>query len=363
MVEVLGEDLDFWIVTSDRDYGDHEPYRNVAIDDWNVVGRAKVYYASPGSLSLKTLAAVVREIPHDVLYVNSFFDPVFAIRPLLARYVGLLPPRPTVIAPRGELAEGALALKRWKKEAYRVLARISGLHRHMIWQASSQYEAEEIRRSIGPQAQRVVVAPDLPPRPRSVSVGEEWSQRAPGDPLRICFLSRISRKKNLDYALRVLRRVPCPVVFDIYGPFEDPAYWAECQALAKEAGEFVTVRYQGSVEYDDVPGVFRRHDLFLFPTRNENYGHVVIESLLAGTPVLLSDGTPWRGLEALGVGWDLPLADPDAFVSAIAKAASLDAAGYARWRERVRGYALERCDPTEVVEANRRLFLDAVEAK
>ena len=51
MVLNLGDEIDFHIVTRDRDFGSNEPYRGVAIDAWNTVGKAKVFYASPASLS------------------------------------------------------------------------------------------------------------------------------------------------------------------------------------------------------------------------------------------------------------------------------------------------------------------------
>ena len=35
---------------------------------------------------------------------------------------------------------------------------------------------------------------------------------------------------------------------------------------------------------------------------------ICIESLMAGRPVLISDQTPWRGLEQEKCGWDVPLA-------------------------------------------------------
>ena len=48
---------------------------------------------------------------------------------------------------------------------------------------------------------------------------------------RVCFFSRISPKKNLDFALRVVARVRVPVDFDIYGNLEDRGYWEECLGL------------------------------------------------------------------------------------------------------------------------------------
>lgn len=64
-----------------------------------------------------------------------------------------------------------------------------------------------------------------------------------------------------------------------------------------------------------VPALMREHDLFFFPTLGENYGHVIIESLSAGTPVLISDQTPWTS-DADGA-CALPLKNQQQFVTAI----------------------------------------------
>ena len=122
----------------------------------------------------------------------------------------------------------------------------------------------------------------------------------------------------------------------------------------------IAVRYHGSVEHKRVWEVFRSHDLFLFPTRGENFGHVILESMWAGTPVLLSDTTPWRHLEGIGVGWDLSLENYEGFVAAIETAAVKDAASYVEWRRHVRTYALDRAVDVDVLSANRTLFLNLV---
>ena len=71
----------------------------------------------------------------------------------------------------------------------------------------------------------------------------------------------------------------------------------------------VTVNYAGEIHPDQVESTLRTFDLFLFPTHGENYGHVIREALSAGVPALLSDRTPWRGLEEKNAGADLPLDD------------------------------------------------------
>ena len=39
----------------------------------------------------------------------------------------------------------------------------------------------------------------------------------------------------------------------------------------------------------------------VFPTRGENFGHVIPEALSAGTPILLSDQTHWEQDASLGL--------------------------------------------------------------
>lgn len=354
MVEHLGDQIEFRIITSDRDQGDPVPYSNVPIDRWTDWEGARVFYSSRADCTRSRLAALIRETPHDVLYLNSFFDPVFTVRTLIARQLGKLPRKPVVIAPRGEFSQGAYDLKAWKKRPYVALTRAVGLYGGLTWQASSDYERDDIRRVMGQTAGDIVVAPDLPPMR---SGGEPRArQRNSETPLRLCFLSRISPKKNLDFALDVLHYVSTPVTFDIYGPREDAAYWQRCESLMRTLPKHHRVNYQGAVEHDRVGEVFGDYDLFFFPTRGENFGHVILESMLAGTPVLLADTTPWRELQTLGVGWDLPLDDRSAFVQAIETAATRDPDDYAAWRTRVHAYARQRQADPSVVDANRRLF-------
>jgi glycosyltransferase involved in cell wall biosynthesis len=84
-----------------------------------------------------------------------------------------------------------------------------------------------------------------------------------------------------------------------------------------------------------------------------------MESLLAGTPVLIADTTHWRDLEQAGVGWDLPLDNEQQFADKIHDTAQLANEGYRLWRKRVRSYAYKRMVDPEIIAANRRLFTEA----
>lgn len=350
LVDRLGDEFDFRIVTADRDLGSTAPYPDIVPQQWHSVGRAQVLYLAPAERRLAIISRILRETPHDALYLNSFFNPHFSTLPLMARRMGRSPSTARVIlAPRGEFAPGALQIKPSRKRIFLAMSRLAALHRNLIWQASTQREASDIRRAIG--SENIVCATDLPRQPAPLLARRP---RSAGEPLRIVFLSRISPMKNLLYALEVLSEVKAPVVFTIHGPREDGEYWQDCAAAISKMPPNVEIIDGGPVQPADVVPVLAQHDLFFLPTQGENYGHVIGEALEAGLRILISDRTPWRNLAADDVGDDLPLEAPSAFVRAIEQAAArsdrIEAA------ERSYAFLAKAFDVADTLEANRMLL-------
>ena len=366
MAELLGIEFDFRIVTLDHDKGCAESYPGMQSDDWNELDHANVYYARERSCSLAGIARLMAKTPHDLLYVNSFFDPIFTIRPILAQKLGLSPTKPLVIAPRGEFSRGALKLKRWKKELYLGIARSFRLYENVTWQASTNLEASDILRQVtsrglGRPAVKVVVAPDLTSQHAIPRINPDIYSKLSRNSLKVCFLSRISPMKNLDFALRTLGKVRARISFSIYGPLEAGSYWKECKRLIATLPQNISVTYNGCVEPDAVVETIGKHDLFFLPTRGENFGHVIHEALAAGVPVLISDQTPWVDLEEKGVGWALPLSSTSGFAKVIENVANwnIDAAYEAS--KRARAFAAQIGLDKRALEANRSLLKIALD--
>lgn len=354
-VDHLSDDFDIRIVTRDRDALDTEPYPSIEVDAWNTVGKAQVFYGSGKTVNLRGIAKLMRETPHDVLYLNSFFAFSFTTLPLLARRMGWAPKTPCVIAPRGEFSQGAIAFKAPKKRLYIRVTLVMGLYADLHWQASSEFEVSDIQREFGAQAEDISVAPDLPPANEPAGLGNaSYKPRADG-PLRLVFLSRISPMKNLDFLLEVLGRVSAPIDLMIYGPLREPDYWSQCHKLISQLPENIRVDYCGEVTPEDVPNTFAGADLFVFPTRGENYGHVVLESLVVGTAVLISDRTPWQASADNAVEV-LQLDHAEAWVNAIEHWAGFDREQFDKMRTAALGYAQRYLETSEALEENRNLF-------
>jgi glycosyltransferase involved in cell wall biosynthesis len=357
MAEGLAEDFSFRIVTRDRDAGDVHPYPGIHVNQWNTLGGSHVFYADPRGASFRGIVQLLRETNPDVVYLNSFFDPTFTVRPLVARFAGFVDSRtPWVIAPRGEFARAALAVKPFKKTAFLAIAKAARLYKGLVWQASSEHERQDIEREFGIPLDQIRVAPDMTSPIAATAPSRHERQR--GDAcLRLCFLSRISPMKNLDFAIEVLRGAQRPITFDIYGPIDDHAYAAACREAAASLPSNVRVAWKGEVGHQHVGTTFAGYDAFFFPSRGENFGHVVFESLAAATPVLVSDRTPWRDLDARNAGWVRPL-EKEAFLAVIEALAAMPeqerlAMSQAAWK-----YSCEIARSSDVRIRNKALFAD-----
>ncbi|ERS11290.1 hypothetical protein Q673_11180 [Marinobacter sp. EN3] len=354
LFDQAGDKVTFKLITSDRDLGDISPYTSVTCGAWNKVGNASVFYVQPGKTGYVQITRQLRAKDYHVVYLNSFFSPRFSFFPLL---IAKALRQKVVLGPRGEFSEGALSLKAAKKRAFIKAFKLLGLHRGTVFQASSDYEAEDIRWALGPNVD-IHVAEDI----GAQEFAEPPVLRQSGE-FKAVFVSRISPKKNLLAAIEMLRMVQQPLIYDIYGPIEDQAYWQECEKVIEALPPHVQVQHKGTLNPDEVVKTLDKYDVFFFPTKGENYGHVIAEALCAGLPIVIADTTPWRNLQNLGIGWDLPLNNPDAFSALLDELATMPAVDHLRMRQNVLTWAKNKFSQRDAIEANIALFKYAYEKK
>src|ERR1700722_10144858 len=360
MVEFIGDAFDLFVFTRDSDLTDAHRYAGVRHNEWTQIGKARVLHTS--DLSFSHLRRRILEVQPDIIYLNSFFSKLTG-KTLCLRRLGLLPACAVVLAPRGEFSPGALGIKRWRKSIYRTAALRAGLYGDLIWQASSPLEQDHIAtelRAARLRDERVHVAWDLP--------NPDWphATKRPPKPLkstgaRFLLISRISRMKNIVFAIELLRNLVGHVEFDVYGPIDDLQYWEECQKRTQSLPDTVVVRYRGAIPRELVPSVAANHDFFLMPTRGENFGYVILEAMAAGCPVILSDLTPWQGATDRGVGWSLPLEDRELWRSVLQQCIDMEQQTYARYSLRAREFVEFWATSNDHVERTFQLFNRALE--
>lgn len=324
LVDHLRDRVDFHIVTRNTDYTEIAPYPGITPDRWTTMpGGERVWYASAEGTGRGVWKRLLREAHWDVVYINGLYSWWYNILPLwLSRSMGMR----RVVAVRGMLAAGAMRHGALKKLLFLSMARMLDLYRGVQFQATNAEEAKDVRLHTARHA-AVAVVPNLP---RKAGTKPLHMAKQAGT-LKLVSVARIAVEKNTQLAIEALRSVQGEVQFLLYGPVYDEGYWAQCKAAIAALPPNIAVEYKGTVEPDRVPAVLAESHALFMPSAGENFGHTMLEALTAGRPLLISDRTPWRNLQADHAGWDLPLEHPDAFTGAVERLCAMDQAEYDVW--------------------------------
>lgn len=327
IVNLLDSEYSIKIFTGDRDMHDQSPY-NLELNRWlwSDFNHHLIRY-NENLFDFKSIFKSIKVADH--VYLNSFFDPHFSIIPLI---VSRVLRKQVVIAPRGEFAESALQIKGCKKKIYISFFKLFAFHKYVKWHATNPKEQNRVKLIFGTDSQ-VCIANNISVAPSKNS----WKKKRKPY-LDLFFLARISPMKNLQFALQVVSRVKAQVKFSIYGPVDDSNYWADCQKLIHKLPTNIQVKYSGSLKHDEISDTISRHDFLFLPTKGENFGHSIAECLSNGTPIIISDRTPWVDLKEKGIGWDIPLNDAASYIDTLEAIALLSNGDYAQMSERAMLY-------------------------
>jgi glycosyltransferase involved in cell wall biosynthesis len=123
------------------------------------------------------------------------------------------------------------------------------------------------------------------------------------------FLGRLHPVKGLPLLLKAWAKVrPTGWRLRIVGP-DEGGHRTELERLVGALGLRASVQIDGPVEGSQKTAAFLDSDLFILPSRSENFGVAVAEALAHGLPVITTHGAPWRLLEIEGCGWWVPIGE------------------------------------------------------
>ena len=306
-----------YVFTSARDVDGQ--LLDVPHDRWVSWSRKKnisVFYCS--GKGWRKIFSIFREVlttESRTLWLQSFFDFQFSVLPQI---VSLLSGKSVIISPRGELMAGALSLKSKRKNTFISIIRPFYFFSRPKLHLTSKEEYDQlpdwlqnIPSKIFPNyCRKPLSLTDLPTKNLTDTAFTN-----------IVFIARLVPKKGVEIAIDVMAKLDKKFVLDVYGDFEDDKFKRLIIDKIHSLGLTNRVRLNGFVPFEDCSETISKSLALILPTKGENFGHSIYDCLSVGTPVVISDQTPWRSSMSIKV---CDLTKPIEFVGAIMQIQTLD---------------------------------------
>ncbi len=330
LVQSIKDRFDIYIISKNHEINDVEPLEGI-LPGWNQFDFGKAVYTLSGEHNFKTVSRLIAEVEPDVIYQNSFFsiDDLLPVLVYKKKHKGVK----VVVAPRGEFYPERLQVGKLKKNVYGKLFRYSGLLKDVYFQGTGQEECTQEKAFLGIQDDHLINIQNI-----SILSKESHSsiEKKPNE-LKLVYVARIHPTKNTLKAIEWLGELSGNVQYDIYGSIENEMYWKQCQDAIAKLPQNITVRYKGVIDHNQVASTITKYHAYYMPTTGENFGHSIVEAMIMGKPVIISDQTPWTDVNGNG-GFAVSLNDEKAFVTALDELVEMNINNYSVLSRQVENY-------------------------
>lgn len=233
-------------------------------------------------------------IKPDIVHVNGCWLPMCSFVVFWAKAKGY----PVIISPHGMLEPWVIAKNHWtKKLPALLLYQRRALKMADTLVATAKSEKENILKlGFNPKVALVPCGIDID----NIKLKETWTLTK-----NILYMGLLRPNKGAGILLDVVSQLKQELYgyrIVIAGPDVD-GYLRQLQEKCERLGLGNIVAFPGGVYGDKKWRLLHEADFFVLPTLNENFGIVIAESLLCGTPVITCKGAPWSALETERCGW------------------------------------------------------------
>lgn len=201
-----------------------------------------------------------------------------------------------VISPHGMLAPGALKFSSRKKKIFDFLFQRSAFEDAKLFFATAESEFEDIR-NYGLKAPIAII-------PNGVNIPNIKKKRIYKNKKTVLSLGRIHPKKGLDTLIKAWSKIE-PIFknweLKIVGPSE-MGHQKQLEKLVKKLN-LQRVFFGPPVYGAKKDILISKCDLFVLPSKSENFALTVAESLALEVPVIATKDTPWSGLNVHRCGF------------------------------------------------------------
>lgn len=205
---------------------------------------------------------------------------------------------PVIQTPRGALGPYSWKRHWWKKIPYFVFRERALLQRAAALHCTTSQEARELSwLGLRPPIHLLPNPLDVSQLSYDPALGRQWRQqnRIPSSQPLLLVAGRMHHKKGLDLLPRVLKKVahlPWQIVF--VGP-DDDGTGLRLRNTLDIMGLKERCHWFDSIPAEQLSGPYNAADCLLLPSHHENFGNVVVEALLCGCGVLISQNVGVAG--------------------------------------------------------------------
>lgn len=210
---------------------------------------------------------------YDVIHIQSWWNLVALLSALICKVKSWN----YIISPRGMLSPYTYQASRLKKIIHFLLGNF--LLRSAKIHLTSIDEQEKVL-DLNPTYKTFVV-------PNFIDTSLPFIKKSRSTRFRLLFLGRIHPKKGLDVLLKSLIKLEFNFELNIVGEGESD-YLAGLKKIINENNLFDKVNWLGAKHGLEKYELYANSDLMVLPSQDENFANSVLESLMFGTPVVLS---------------------------------------------------------------------------
>lgn len=342
------EEVSFKIFCSNTDL-DGEINQGVAFNEWCYYNAyTQVWYATKNKGLFGNIKREIKNSKADILFITGIYSWYYNLVPLLFCQAPV-----KIISARGMLHPGGLSQKPFKKKVFLALWKLAGIPRRYCFHATDEQEREFIKQVFGEQV-KVFIAGNFP-RIFKLQVAPQKKAGV----LQLVSIAVISTMKNIALVLEALQYCKHQVNYHIYGPVKEEAYWQRCLVNIKMLPANIRVCYQGDVMPAKVEEILQGYEVFILPSKSENFGHAIYEALSAGKPVITSHHTPFNDLYNQYAGKNISVENKTETATAIDYFAAMEADEFAAWNNGANYYALKNIDKDLLKKQHDQMFLGA----
>ncbi|MDE5810766.1 MAG: glycosyltransferase [Muribaculaceae bacterium] len=270
-------------------------------------------YFTPLSLS-KNLRNAMRSVPADILHTNGLWMHINHLTAVEARRRRI----PFVLSPHGMLYGAALSRSAWKKHLM-----------SNLWFRRDISSADAIHATCNAEAQSITdfgyrghieVIPNAVVQPAYVA-DIRAARSYDFDGPTFGFLGRLHPRKGIELLINAYAKAEVPGSRLIIMGSGDIGYQRQLRSIVSSLKLENSVVFTGHIDGREKFEHLASLTALFVPSDFENFGMIVPEALMAGTPVVAADTTPWQMLEQHNCGWWRPR-DIDSLVDSMRQISS-----------------------------------------